>query len=282
MPITDMPYLDDTVDSQADTLDAGQMPGNWRALHWGLYDDPGDSDDSPEHYGQAAEAMTARIVEAAEITAGGRIADVGCGFGGTIDHVAERHPGCSFVGLNIDERQLRLARRLLAAEGRAAGPDTPFVTADGCRLPLADRSFDHVLAVECVFHFPSRKTFFKEAARILRPGGTLALSDFVFGPGAFVRAATMAAELQIGNFFGRHQKPLTSTTYARLGRSVGLDVLVDDDVTTATLPTYRALRRAYAEQDMDEAVHTITGCEALARDGGWQYHVLAFRKRESD
>ena len=43
-------------------------------------------------------------------------------------------------------------------------------------VPLATGSVDHVLAVECVFHFPSRKAFFREAARVLRPGGHAVLT----------------------------------------------------------------------------------------------------------
>jgi SAM-dependent methyltransferase len=279
MPAIDMPYIDDSIDAQLDKLAAGEQPGHWRALHWGLYSDPDTADDDPARYAQAAEAMTEAIVTAGEVGDGRRIADVGCGFGGTIDHVAVRNQGCSFVGLNIDERQLRQARLLLAADGRAADPETPFVTADGCHLPLADASVDHVLAVECVFHFPSRKTFFKEAARVLRPGGTLALSDFVLAAGAYATVIANAGRFAVGGFFGDNKKPLTSTGYARLGRSVGLDVLVDDDVTVATIPTYRALARAYREEGQDDAVQTCLSCEQLAKAGGWEYHVLSFRKR---
>ena len=42
---------------------------------------------------------------------------------------------------------------------------------------------------------------------------------------------------------------------------------------------YPALRRVYRENGMDDGITTIDGCEALARSGSWEYHVLAFRKR---
>jgi ubiquinone/menaquinone biosynthesis C-methylase UbiE len=278
MPVIDMPYIDD----QVVKMSAGEQSGFWRGLHWGLFTDPEVDDDGPDRYAAAAEALTERIITAAGIADGRRILDVGCGFGGTLDHIANRNTGCRLIGLNIDERQLQQARKLLASEGRAADPDTPMVTADGCRLPLADASLDHVLAVECVFHFPSRKTFFKEAARVLEPGGTLALSDFLFAPGAFAEVVANAARFEVGNFYGQNKKPFTSASYARLGRSVGLDLLVDDDITANTLPTYPALRRAYQEAGVLDAVETIRGCEELARAGGWEYHVLAFRKRHPD
>jgi SAM-dependent methyltransferase len=277
MPAINFPYID----SELEALAAGkEPPGYWRAFHWGLYDDPENLDDDPERYVAAGEAMTEHIVSAAGVGDGTRVLDVGCGFGGTIDHVANRNTGVSLFGLNIDERQLVAARQLLAEHGRRPETSTtPFITADGCRLPVAAASLDHVLAVECIFHFPSRKTFLKEAGRVLRPGGTLALSDFVMGKGALAEVTTRVDALGLGPWFGRSARPPTSAGYEKMARAAGLDLIVDDDVTTRTLPTYPALRRLYQESNWPDGVSTVDGCEALARAGGWEYHVLAFRKR---
>jgi len=276
MTAVNFPYID----AEIEQMDGGgEPPEHLRHFHWGLFDDPAVADDSTDRYIAAAAALTEHILSAAEVADGRRILDVGCGFGGTLDTIRSRNGGCRLVGLNIDLRQLQVAHRLVAGDAAGAGPIS-FVTADGCRLPVADRSLDHVLAVECVFHFPSRKAFFREAARVLEPGGTLALSDFVLAPGALPDVTSNVASLGLGEWFGRSATPLTSTGYERLGRAAGFELLLDDDVTPRTLPTYPALRRLYNESGSPDGVATIDAVEELAVAGGWQYHVLSFRRRE--
>jgi SAM-dependent methyltransferase len=270
------------VDAVLADMDAAGPTPFWRHLHWGLYPDPERADDSPEQYFAAAEALTDRIVEVAGVAGGRRVLDVGCGFGGTLDHVRAHHPGCGLYGLNIDLRQLQWAGRLLRGAAEEGGADpVGLVAGDGCRLPVADGSVDHVLAVECVFHFPSRKAFLREAARVLRPGGTVAVSDFLMAPGALARiTATMSGSgLGDASWFGYVAKPLTSVGYDRLARGCGFEVLVDDDVTAATLPTYPALRRLGEVADGPSGITTAAAVEALSQAGDLQYHVLAFRRR---
>jgi len=267
---TNMSY----VDSALRNLEAGEPPPFWRHFHWGLFDEPGVADDDPERYFAAAAAMTEHIVAAAGVADGRSVLDVGCGFGGTLEHIRARNVDCQLAGVNIDERQLQWARRLLHDDRIG------FVAADGCCLPVADASVDHVLAVECIFHFPSRKSFFAEVARVLRPGGTLALSDFVMAPGALAAVASTMGSAGVGeeNWYGHMAKPLTSAGYERLARRTGLQMLRDDDVNARTLPTYPALRRLAGEADSVAGLTSIDGIEALAQTGDLAYHVLSFTR----
>jgi SAM-dependent methyltransferase len=265
-------YVDSALENLAATGDGA--PPFWRHFHWGLFADPSVADDSPLRYFAAAEAMTSRVLDAAGVADGRSILDVGCGFGGTLDLLRSSREGCRLVGLNIDERQLQAGRQLLG------GVPISFVTADGCSLPVASGSLDHVLAVECIFHFPSRKAFFQEVARVLRPGGTLALSDFVLTQGALPAVVGRMAPAGIGDssWYGHMAKPLTSAGYERLARRTGLALLVDDDVNERTLPTYPALRRLARESVSTAGLTTIEGIESLVTSGALGYHVLAFTK----
>ena len=122
------------------------------------------------------EQMNGVLLEAGKVADGQHLLDVGCGFGGTIQQINAGHSGMHLTGLNIDPRQLAAAE----AQTKAAnGNHIAWVEADACQLPFEDNSFDRVLAVECIFHFPSRERFLAEAARVLKPGGYLAVSDFV-------------------------------------------------------------------------------------------------------
>jgi SAM-dependent methyltransferase len=280
------------VDSALGHMENGHPPSMWGHLHWGLFDSP-TAVGNIENYFEAAVAMTERVVAAAGVADRRDVLDVGCGFGGTLRYVRERNPGCRLRGVNIDERQLQWARRLVAEDegaGPAAGAGTgavdpiSFVVADGCRLPVATASVDHVLAVECIFHFPSRKAFFLEVARVLRPGGTLALSDFVMADGALSRVAAAMRTEEVGeeNWYGHQAKPLTSLGYARLAGRTGLALREDDDVNERSLPTYDALRAlAAADNDSTEGLIAIESIEALARTHDLAYHVLSFTKPEA-
>jgi SAM-dependent methyltransferase len=236
-----LPYIDQLLKQLARGNPALEQSFG-RHIHWGYWPDPGTARiDSPEDYGAAAERLGLELLAMADIRPGMRVLDAGCGFGGTLASLREKVAGLDLVGLNIDARQLQRAAAL-AREGSGAPPS--FVAADACTLPFADASFDRVLAVECIFHFPSRAAFLAEVRRVLRPGGVLVLSDFV-------PASAWVPMVRLGMRLGADRVPLfgacdvscSAAGYRRLADQTGLALAALRDITRHTLPTYAFLGR---------------------------------------
>jgi cyclopropane fatty-acyl-phospholipid synthase-like methyltransferase len=273
----DLPYFDQILEHLNRDPDSELAAAFERHVHWGCFERPGSADDSLEGYVAAAEALTRRVVEACGIHDGQRILDVGCGFGGAVDHVAQRVQRSVILGLNIDVRQVVRASRLV---GPRPTNSIGFVAADACHLPIADGVLHSIMAIECVFHFPSRRQFFREVARTLRPGGRMALSDFISGPQALEKLVEhqQSDTAPKSDFYGQNARPLTIDSYRRLARGAGLELQVDQDITTETLPTYAAMRKLYREAGLLDGERATDELEALARGGLLEYHILAFEK----
>ncbi|HEX8460681.1 MAG TPA: methyltransferase domain-containing protein, partial [Segetibacter sp.] len=54
-----------------------------------------------------------------------------------------------------------------------------FLVADYLHTPFNDNSFDVVWAFESVCHAPEKRLFYKEAYRILKPGGKLLMAEYL-------------------------------------------------------------------------------------------------------
>lgn len=101
----------------------------------------------------------------------GNILDVACGLGASTRQLLTRYSIEDVVGVNLSEAQLDRARE--------NAPGVPFLAMNATSLGFPDESFDNVICVEAAFHFRPRDAFLKEAWRVLKPGGTLVMSDLL-------------------------------------------------------------------------------------------------------
>ncbi|PTW62850.1 methyltransferase family protein [Breoghania corrubedonensis] len=123
-------------------------------------------DGEGEPLGPGGCAVTEELVNGAGFAAGDRVADIGCGQGRSVAFMAAR--GISAIGIDADPGPLRAAR------DRVPGV---LVQARGNALPFGDGALDGILS-ECVLSvMPDQAAILAEWARVLRPGGRLALAD---------------------------------------------------------------------------------------------------------
>jgi ubiquinone/menaquinone biosynthesis C-methylase UbiE len=248
-----------------------------RHVHWGYWEQPRQADLTVADFVRATEALSEQVCQAGNIQSGMRVLDVGCGFGGTIAHVNDNYSDMNLAGLNLDERQLARARSIVQAK---PGNQIDFQQGNACALPFPDQSFDVVLAVECIFHFPDRKQFFEEAHRVLKPGGYLALSDFIAKP--VIRPFTqlpLPDYLNIG-FYGSCNLQFTTQHYRNLADEIKFEIQTERDITTQTLPTYRYLKTLTHIRDRvpRRALLETATIEWLSRLRLIDYYIFSFKK----
>ena len=116
--------------------------------------------------------MRREFLSGVAVPEGARLLEVGCGTG-VLTRVLAGIAGVeSVVGVDLAPSLLDKARELAA--GR---PNIRFEQADARALPFADASFDVVVFDSTLSHVPEPERALAEAARVLRPGGWLAVFD---------------------------------------------------------------------------------------------------------
>ena len=109
---------------------------------------------------------------------GDRVLDMGCGAGRHAFEMYRR--GGDVIAFDQDGDELARVLDLFGAMRDAGevpdGAEADIKQGDALSLPFADAEFDRVVAAEVLEHIPDDEAAIAELARVLRPGGTMAVT----------------------------------------------------------------------------------------------------------
>ncbi len=229
LPMTESP---DAADFQAEIIRRYDAP-MYRAM-LEVYGDqihPGFLEGDDDDIRAAALRATARLAELAHITPGAAVLETACGVGGTARYLAAKR-GATVVATNIARSQLGIAAEW--TRNVAGAERIRFEYADYHALPFADASFDVYWCQDSLLFSTDKPRALAEAARVVRPGGTIAISDLVVVGRPAPDAALLLTEISAPGFW-------SAEDYRRGLVAAGFDSIAIEDWSRHVLPSFDLL-----------------------------------------
>jgi ubiquinone/menaquinone biosynthesis C-methylase UbiE len=225
--------------------------------------------------------LTRHVARSIGLRPGQRILDVASGPGTTAFLLASEFD-VEVAGVDLGELAVAKAN-LLAAENGVADRVT-FHHGDAERIPLPDASVDAVVC-ECAFcTFPDKATAASEMARVLKPGGTIGITDVALDPDR------LDTELQtLAGWVACIADARPVAQYVEMLTVAGLTVTIteahDDALATmidqidARLKAFRIAKvPALADIDFDTALERVALAGRAVRDGIAGYSLIVAEK----
>ena len=140
-----------------------------RSVHFGYYDHEVKS------HGEALLNLNKVLAQKSGVKDGDIILDAGCGHGGSSVWLAENY-NVQVTGITLVPHQVIKARN--AARKRALDHRISFSEQDYSNTNFKDESFTLIWACESMCHAKDKLDFYREAYRLLKPGGRLICADY--------------------------------------------------------------------------------------------------------
>lgn len=235
-------------------------------------------------YPEACGAMVELLGTRAGLRSTDDVLDVGVGFGEQDFVFLDRFQLDHITAIDITPVHIEKGRERIAKRGLADRIDLRLGSAT--RIEFPDVSFDKVFALECAFHFDTRDDFMREAFRVLRPGGAIALADMLPYPGR--RGSRMSAlgrrygHVLAANYYDRDE-------YSRRLAAAGFTDINVESIREDVYPGMAKYIRQRVDHDkkIDEVVIELTdedraqcrGVELWERSTGVGDYVIATARK---
>lgn len=204
-----------------------------------------------DHFHGRGLAATREMAALLMAQPGDRILDIGSGIGGPARWIAQNF-GCTVTGIDLTRDFCVAAEELNRATGLA--DRVRIVHGSALSLPFPDASFDRAYSQNVVMNIADKVAFYREARRVLKPGGILVLSNLARGPGPEPTYPTPWAATAGTSFLSTLEETRSEI------QAAGLDIRSFKDTTADNLPGLRAMHQSIEKNGPPKlSAHLIVG-----------------------
>lgn len=114
------------------------------------------------------------ILQDLNYDAGESLLEIGCGAGAILGILGRAFPAIKLAGIDLEHKQIEYARQHLDSLNISK---VDLRVGDAVSLPWQDNSFDRLYAMWFLEHLPSPLQVLKEAKRVLKPKGTITITE---------------------------------------------------------------------------------------------------------